>query len=150
MEQEKISGDDTEKAFCEFDVIGEVVGKGRPRFSTRSGYPRAYTPQKTVDYENLVRVAYLERYKTMLFEKGALQMVIDAYFRVPASLSQAKQQRWVLLESPTKKPDADNILKSIADALNGIAYKDDSQITEVLVRKHWSFTDKAHIKISFK
>lgn len=32
--------------------------------------------------------------------------------------------------------DADNIAKSILDGLNGIAYEDDDQVIELLVRKH--------------
>ena len=36
---------------------------------------------------------------------------------------------------PTKKPDADNILKIIADALNGIAYADDKQVVTAEVQK---------------
>ena len=54
----------------------------------------------------------------------------------------------MLLEQfPTKKPDADNIIKSIADALNGIAYADDSQIVQATVNKWWAEESKAEIII---
>ncbi|HHL2031183.1 RusA family crossover junction endodeoxyribonuclease [Clostridium perfringens] len=46
------------------------------------------------------------------------------------------------LEKPTKKPDADNIAKIILDSLNGIAYKDDSQIIELMVVKRHTEDDK--------
>ncbi len=48
---------------------------------------------------------------------------------------------------PTKKPDADNILKIIADSLNGVAYYDDSQIVTGTVRKYYGETPKVYITI---
>lgn len=49
---------------------------------------------------------------------------------------------------PTKKPDMDNIIKIIADALNGIAYYDDSQIVDTAVRKFYSDEPRVVVKIS--
>ncbi|CZR99694.1 Endodeoxyribonuclease RusA [Clostridioides difficile] len=46
---------------------------------------------------------------------------------------------------PSKKPDLDNIIKSVADSLNGIAYKDDSQIVEVVSKKYYS--DKPRVEV---
>ena len=136
-----------ENQICELTVFGEIVGKGRPRFSTRNGYPQAYTPKKTADYEKLIKIAYLEKYQPMIFEDDALQMRIDAYFKVPESASKKKKEKLINEEYPTKKPDIDNILKSIADALNGLAYKDDSQIVRVIVNKHWDNENKVEIAI---
>ena len=48
---------------------------------------------------------------------------------------------------PTKKPDADNIMKAVADALNGIAYKDDSQIVNVTIAKWYSDTPRVEVAI---
>jgi Holliday junction resolvase RusA-like endonuclease len=48
---------------------------------------------------------------------------------------------------PAKKPDADNIMKAIADALNGIAYKDDSQIVNVTITKWYSDTPRVEVAI---
>ena len=46
---------------------------------------------------------------------------------------------------PTKKPDADNIAKIIMDALNGVAYEDDRQVVELIVRKF--FSDTAYVDV---
>ena len=35
----------------------------------------------------------------------------------------------------TRKPDADNVAKSVLDALNGVAWLDDAQVTHLSVRK---------------
>lgn len=133
-----------------FVVPGEVVGKGRPRFSTVNGYGRAYTPKKTLSYEKSVRAAYLEEYPTELLtwqDKEPLEMIVNAYFEIPKSASKKAKQKMLLEQFPTKKPDADNIIKSIADALNGIAYADDSQIVQATVNKWWAEESKAEIII---
>ena len=49
--------------------------------------------------------------------------------------------------NPTKKPDIDNIVKIILDAMNGIAFKDDTQITKLNVEKTYSTQEKVQIKI---
>ena len=51
-------------------------------------------------------------------------------------------------ERPTRKPDFDNIGKIICDALNGIAYRDDAQIVDALVRKFYSDTPRVIVEIS--
>ena len=38
----------------------------------------------------------------------------------------------------TKKPDVDNIIKVVLDALNKVAYQDDTQVVEVIAIKRWS------------
>ena len=45
------------------------------------------------------------------------------------------------LELPLKTPDGDNILKIVCDALNGLAWKDDTQVAEMTVRKRYSKTE---------
>ena len=118
----------------DFTIPGEPFGKGRPRF-TKSGH--TYTPEKTAVYENLVKLEYAHRYGDDHFEDGkALGMLIKAYFQIPKSVSKKKRAEMINGDIlPTKKPDADNILKIIADALNGIAYDDDKQVVTAEVQK---------------
>lgn len=132
-----------------FDVIGEPVGKGRPKFSTFNGRAVAYTPAKTVNYENLVRLSYQQQCREKSFEKDIpLRAVIYAYFPIPKSVS--KKRRELMLQGevlPTKKPDADNIIKSILDALNGIAFHDDSQVVEITLCKYYSEFPKVSVML---
>ena len=70
---------------------------------------------------------------------GQIKADIKAYYPIPKSTS--KKQHQAMLDGqirPTKKPDWDNIGKIICDALNGIAYKDDSAIVEAMVEKYYS------------
>ena len=115
-----------------FTIIGKPCGKGRPRFSTAGGYARSYTPAKTVEYENLVRMEWEKSGAKKL--EGAISATINCYFPIPKSVSKKKREA---MDGAfyTKKPDCDNIAKIILDALNGLAYDDDSQIAMLDVLK---------------
>lgn len=121
----------------EFEVLGPPQAKQRPRFARRGNFVQSFTPQATIDYENLVRMSY-QVSEGPMFE-DTLRATIVAYFPIPKSTSKKKTQ---LMESGmiyhTKRPDADNIAKSILDALNNIAFHDDSIIAELIVIKKYS------------
>lgn len=48
---------------------------------------------------------------------------------------------------PSRKPDVDNVLKAVLDALNGVAYKDDSRVVHVAASKFYSNDPKIVIRI---
>lgn len=138
-----------------FTVLGEPSGKGRPRFSAYMGangktFAKAHTPQKTVLYENLVKTEYERQCGSFRFPDGAmLDMRIMAYYGIANSKSKKmKEKMRAGIVRPTKKPDMDNCLKVIADSLNNIAYKDDTQIVDCQVRKFFSDEPRVVIKIS--
>ncbi len=133
-----------------FSVMGEPQGKGRPRFArTRTGVI-THTPEQTVIYENLVKLEYQRQCEGERFgDDEMLAMSIYAFYGMPKSASKKKKAQ--MLEGtirPTKKPDLDNVLKVIADSLNGIAYKDDSQIVDTVVRKFYSAVPRVIVTIS--
>ena len=121
-----------------FVVAGEIVGKGRPRF-TRSG--RTYTPKRTTDYERTIKTAYLNKYSYL--SQKALRIKICAYLEVARSHSKVKKSKMLMnLLQCTKKPDMDNITKVVLDALNKVAYQDDTQVVELVAIKRWSNTSR--------
>ena len=131
------------------EIYGEPVGKGRPRFNGCGKYVRTYTPDKTVRYEKLVKSAYKEQAENYSFGDAPLRVNITAFFAPPKSATKAKRAKMLNGELyPTKKPDADNIAKIICDALNGIAYNDDSQIVRLTVNKIYSETAYVTVDIS--
>ncbi len=136
----------------EFVIPGEPQGKGRPRFSvnSRRGFVQVHTPERTAVYENLVKVEYMAQCKGDPFpDKAMLRMDIKAYFAIPKSASKkAKAEMAAGARRPVKKPDADNIIKTIADALNGIAYHDDSQIVSVNLEKYFSEKPRVEAEIT--
>lgn len=121
----------------EFMIKGKPQGKGRPRFRRIGKYVSTYNPKSTSDYEKLVIKSFQEQVKSDMSKwTGKVRIDIQAMFLPPKSLS--KKQREYLDGHPhLKKPDADNISKIILDSLNGIAYKDDSQIYELTVSKYY-------------
>ena len=130
----------------EFEVPGKIIGKGRPRLNTYTG--SVYTPTRTKDYESLVMQYFLLKYPRYTPFEGRLKVEINAFFEVPKSAK--KSDKVLMLENkinPTKKPDIDNIVKIILDAMNGIAFKDDIQITKLNVEKSYSTSERVEIKI---
>lgn len=120
-----------------FTIPGEPTGKGRPRVMKWG----TYTPEKTILYENLVKTAYNGE-----LMQGALGMEVKAYYQIPVSAPKKKQEMMRKLELlPTKKPDCDNVLKIIADALNKIAYNDDSQIVYAKIEKLYSDAPRVEV-----
>lgn len=124
-----------------FIIPGRPVGKGRPRFS-RSGH--CWTPDKTVAYEQDIRLAYWETCGRKCFDADkALSVEIVLYYVRPKRMTKRNRimaQRGVL--RPIVKPDVDNVTKSILDALNGIAFKDDRQIVQVTCEKWYDITEE--------
>lgn len=130
-------------------IDGEPVGKGRPRFQ-RNGQP--YTPEKTRIYEDYIKMCYrVQNGKDRVTPGAAVAVTIRACFGIPKRTS--KLMRKLMLSSPypvrpTKKPDADNITKIILDALNGLAWEDDKQITGLLVTKEYSEVPQVIVEIT--
>ena len=130
----------------EFEVPGRVIGKGRPRLNSYTGI--VYTPTRTKDYESLVEQYFLLKYPRFKVLEGRIKVSIIAYFSIPKTTKKTDINE--MLEnniSPTKKPDIDNIVKSILDSMNKFAFKDDNQITKLEVEKKYSLEDKVYVKI---
>lgn len=133
-----------------FIVPGEPVAKGRPKFTTRGGFVRAITPEKTVNYETFVKLSFKQEFPLSVpFPKDTpLTVHIIAFFSIPKSTSKKKAREMADgYIRPTKKPDCDNLAKVICDALNGIAYYDDSQIVEITISKYYSGTPEVRVAI---
>ena len=108
---------------------------------------RGETPAKTVNYETLVKQLYIVEHHNRQLD-GPLSMTVRAYFQIPKSASQRKATE--MQEGkirPTTKPDWDNVGKIISDALNGLAYRDDSQIVRATVEKYYSDEPRVEVEI---
>lgn len=133
----------------QFIVNGMPQGKSRARTvrNKYTGKVHSFTPEKTQNYEDLIRWAYKEA-GGKYFGEQALRIDITAYFPMPQSFSKTKrQQAFTGALKPTKKPDCDNILKVVLDALNGVAYHDDKQVTGVSCNKLYSDTGSLTITL---
>lgn len=111
-----------------FQVTGAVKGKPRPRFTKQGGFVRAYTPKDALDYERRIAQAYLDAGGTM--REAPIHVDIRVYRKLPKGTPKK-----VARELDIKKPDIDNIAKSVLDALNGVAYQDDAQVVDLRIAK---------------
>lgn len=130
----------------EFEMIGDPVGKARPRMNTRTG--RAYTPTNTKLYEYSLRQWFIREYPNFKPIESRVKVTIIAYFSVPKSTSKKKEAEMLNQNiSPVKKPDIDNIIKIVLDAMNKFAFRDDTQVTELEIKKKYDKTPRIYIKI---
>lgn len=127
-----------------FVVPGIPAGKGRPRISTRGGFARAFTPAKTVAYEGLIALAAADAMAGAAPITGPVSIEARAVFPIPSSWPKRRkaEARW-----HTGKPDGDNVLKALGDGLNGIVWKDDSQVASMRLTKVYGETPGLHVQI---
>lgn len=117
-----------------FTFMIKPQAKERPRFS-RHGH--AYTSIKTKTFENTIAYLARKQFQGNPLE-GPLQIHFKFYFKSPKKS---------ILQYP--RPDLDNLIKSVSDALNGIAYKDDAQICNIISSKQWCADDEIQVYIKF-
>ena len=112
----------------------------RPRV-TRNG---TYNKKEYTQYKELIRLAYVSVNKGHPIE-SPMFMKIEFFFKIPNSWSKRKKEaaKW-----HTSRPDTDNLVKSIKDALNGVAYKDDSQVCYLQARKQYAAFDGVKIELA--
>lgn len=131
---------------CDFEVEGKPTGKGRPRFKRMGNFVQIYTPEKTAEYEKLVRLRF-QNAGGAITDKP-VRVEITAFFAPPKSTKKRDKAEMLMNKIlPTKKPDCDNIAKIILDALNQIAYKDDSQVIELIVKKRFAAEARVYVHI---
>lgn len=117
-------------------IPGEPVAKGRPRF-TRGGH--AYTPSKTRYYEWQIQQAARRAMNGRAPLEGPLAVNVQVFLHIPASWS--KKKRVAALAGtvlPIIRPDIENFSKGALDGMNGIVYRDDSQVVSLYARKNYA------------
>lgn len=131
-----------------FEILGEACAKGRPRFRSVGKFVQTYNTDKTVNYENLVKLSFVNSGNEPILEDVPLRVSLEIFIETPKSVSNKKRN--LMLNGsirPTKKPDLDNVAKSILDALNGVAFKDDKNVVELNLIKWYAEQAKAIVSI---
>lgn len=126
-------------------VVGTPLGKGRPRFHRASG--RAYTPEKTRNFETNLKLAAQDVMAGRPPLAGPLYVMVEAYFPIPQSWSKKKRdQAEAGTIRPTTKPDWENIAKML-DAFNQVVWIDDAQIIHGAIAKHYSNQPRLRVDV---
>ncbi len=132
-----------------FEVPGRPRGKGRARATKAANHVRMYTDRQTLEFENLIMACFLKNGVAEMFPREPIKIEIRAYFAPRKSWP-----KWKRKEAESGKlrmmqvPDTDNIVKVVMDALNGLAYHDDSQVTEIDAAKAYGPRDYMRIKLT--
>ena len=113
-------------------VYDEPVAKARPRVTVRAGRAHAYTPAATLQAEWRIRNRWIETHGTEPMT-GPLALTVTVWLAIPQSMP--KKHR--ATAQPTKRPDLDNYIKTVMDALNGVAWADDSQVVRIIADKRY-------------
>ena len=129
-------------------IEGKPEPQLRPRATRIGNSIRLYDPKTTTDYKNLVKWTAKQQWKQKPLE-CPLVVELDIYRPIPKSTS--KKRRKLKNERvirPVVKPDIDNYSKGILDSLNGIVYKDDSQVVSLIANKYYSDNPRVEIRVS--
>ncbi len=121
-------------------IPGKPFGKQRPKFARG----RTYTPQATVDAEARVRSIAIQAGVKPI--DGPIKLSCKFVYEPPKSWSKKKRLE-AMGTWKTSKPDRDNLEKLVADALNGIAYADDSQVVTGPTQKFYGQEDATFIRV---
>ena len=119
-----------------FNVFGKPRGKQRPRLCSVGGRNIVYTPKQTIEYEKLIKASYIASSKVFFERNISIEINILAYFFHKS-----------LIEFAINKPDADNIIKIVLDALNKVAFYDDAQVSKICFEKRYSKMPRLEITI---
>ena len=122
--------------------------KLRPRFAIVHGHVETYTPAKTKVFEAYVAAYYKKMTEGYKFDQGT-PLAVTILFAMPVPSSKTKKTKKDMIDGRiqhTVKPDLDNLSKALLDALNGVAWHDDSQIVQLNVQKIYS--EQPHIFLS--
>ncbi|MED3269276.1 RusA family crossover junction endodeoxyribonuclease [Bacillus thuringiensis] len=132
----------------QFTIMTEPVAQGRPRASTVHGKVRMYDPKKSRDFKRYVS-AIAAKFAPACLLEGPLQLEVKVY--KPSLKSFSKKKALAAEEGllrPTTKPDVDNYVKGVKDALNKVIWNDDSQVVDLKVSKWYS--EKPRIEVTVK
>lgn len=131
-------------AYMFFEVAGKPIAKGRPRF----GDWGVYTPSKTSAWERHVRIAARKGMGNKPMLLSPIGLVVNFHMPIPKSYTKgrslAAQHNMIY---PTKRPDLDNLVKSILDGMNKIVFQDDAQVVNLTCSKFYSVNPRVTIQV---
>lgn len=125
----------------EFTVYGDPIPKARARtVRLPNGITTTYTPKKTQSWEDMIRLQILKHKPEKLID-GAMALKATFFLQKGKSISKKR-------EYPETKPDLDNLLKCLTDAMEGIIYTNDSRIVDESVGKRYG--DPPRVEVSLE
>lgn len=121
-------------------IEGNPVPQGRPRATKRGDHVRLYDPAKSKEWKREVLRQATKQSQSLIPFTGPVFMRCTFLMPKPKSLPKK-------VVNHVKKPDLTNLIKGIEDALEGLCYYNDSQITTLVCRKEYSTEPGVDIEI---
>ena len=119
-----------------------IKGVPKPKGSVHA-YARgvAVHTKTSKEWEQIINFNLLQNVRTgPIFNEGPVFVELDFYLPKPKSARR---------KSPYVYPDLDKLVRAILDAMTGIIFKDDSQVTEIRTRKLYADNEtSAGVKIT--
>ncbi|OQB72563.1 MAG: Endodeoxyribonuclease RusA [Deltaproteobacteria bacterium ADurb.Bin135] len=112
-----------------FYILGDPRPQGRPRFYKRGNFIGVYDPKESRNYKQTL-AAQIAAQNPEYIQDGAISLECEFIFARPKTLPKK-------VVDHTKKPDLDNLLKALKDAMTGIVWHDDAQIVSLSARKDY-------------
>lgn len=133
-----------------FKIEGKAQPQGRPRAVRMGAGVRMYDPPKSKAYKQMVaaKVRSFMKINGIQPITEPIAVHLNFYFTPPKSYSKKRIRAIETKEELfTKKPDLDNLAKSILDSCNNLLFKDDSQIVGLTIGKHYGHEDYVDVKV---
>lgn len=125
---------------------GQVRGKSRPRAAVRGGHATIYTPSTQHKAEAAIKASAMRERLPAPFS-GPVALDVFISHAMPTSWSQKKRAE-MTGAYVDKKPDSDNQMKTIMDALNGLLWDDDRQVAKIAYEKRYGPAHYAIIRVT--
>lgn len=124
--------------------VDHLVGKQRPKLTTRCGFARAYTPKATREFETIIQDAIKRIMKERNYELIDKEIPLDVEINFNFKLPNVSNKKKKMLEyTPVmKRPDIDNLVKSVLDSMNGVVFQDDCQVITLTAGKLYAGFEK--------
>jgi len=128
-----------------FSIPGNPTALKRARIGRRGPFSRMYDPPENREAKDTLAVFASKAMKGSALLEGPLRLDVTFYFVRPRSKTRKRPPD--PYPYPDSKPDVDNLVKLLADGCNGIVYRDDAQIVNLVARKRWAQDGRPHTEV---
>ena len=117
-------------------IPAEPIAQGRPRFSNYGGFVRAFDPKKSKDWK-----AFVADFAQKAMDEAGIEKPLDgplcirARFAFPLPKSSWRKRTPKPREYHKKRPDLDNLYKGVSDAMEGIVFHRDAEVSKIVMDK---------------
>ena len=112
---------------------------------TKAGHK--YTPSNVAEWRAYVRLMVMQAMKECIPERHPVEVTIIIRKPRVKSLPKNANAKWPCPWAWVTKPDVDNCTKGLFDAAKTVAFHDDAQVTDLIVRKRWGEREEVEIRI---